>query len=378
MRVLIVDDSAFMRKILKEMIQSDPSLEVIDTARDGLEGVEKAINLKPDLITMDIEMPRMNGIDALREIMARCTDNPPAVLMCSSLTAEGSAETLNALRIGASDYLAKDPQLHGKDDQAFKKQLLSKLRAIGGHRRRMASRFDTSVLTKKRRLSDRVASTLCTTFEDWVMPKQIDAIVIGSSTGGPPILEQILSDLPETLPFPILIAQHMPKLFTESFAKRLNAHCACGATLATHGSLLSSPRVYLAEGGSHLKPTRITGKKLTARTIEHIDGASYKPSVDLLFTTAAELFGPRVLAVQLTGMGDDGAIGAKVIRQQGGSVIAQNSDSCVVYGMPRAVVENGSANAILSPSDIRKVIQAAAITTDMGGSNQNFSPRKIA
>lgn len=377
-RVLVVDDSAFMRKMLREMIQSDPSLEVIDSARDGAEAVEKALKLKPDLITMDIEMPRMNGIEALGKILAQCETTPPAILMCSSLTVDGSVEALKALELGASDFIAKDPQAGGMQSLGFKTQLLSKLRSIGGHRRRVASGFiPMPMMTNTTRENQSHASDQVALNNQFV-PDQVDAIVIGASTGGPAVLESILADLPESLPIPILVAQHMPKLFTESFANRLHGFCGCGAMLASHGTTLHVPKVYIAEGGSHLKLTRIAGKKIIARTIEHIDGLSYKPSVDLLFTSAAELFGPRVLAIQLTGMGEDGAIGANAIRSKGGAVIAQDSNSCVVYGMPRAVVENGSANAIMTPSEIKAVIQSVVITDQMGDSIQSENPRKSA
>lgn len=377
MKVLIVDDSAFMRKVIKEMILSDGSIEVVGTARDGVEGVAKAIELKPDLITMDIEMPRMNGIDALRQIMIKCSAHKPAVLMCSSLTIDGSVEALKALKIGASDFIAKDPAVVGKHDPEFQNQLLSKINAIGGHRRRMATK---PVLASSDEQTDTAAvdTGICTSFDQWTMPKNIDAIVVGSSTGGPPVLEKIFSNLPSTLPVPILVAQHIPELFTKSLAQRLDKLCACGAVLAEHGTSLSDPKIYISMGGKHMKPTRVAGKRLIARVLETYEGATYKPSVDLLFTTAAELFGSRLLAIQLTGMGEDGAIGAKKIKAAGGHVIAQNEESCVVYGMPRAVIENGSADAIFSPEDIHKALNT--ICTQAGSGAQTGFPaeRKIA
>jgi len=376
-KVLIVDDSAFMRKVIKEMIQSDDTLQVVGTARDGVEAVEKAIQLKPDLITMDIEMPRMNGIDALREILIKCKGDDPAILMCSSLTIDGSSEALKALKIGAADFIAKDPQVVGQHDTDFQRHLLAKLRAIGGHRRRLRNPVTTS--GRKSMSIDRSAAKtldgMCTSFEQWEMPSNIDAIVIGSSTGGPPILEKIFSNLPATLPVPIIVAQHMPELFTRSLVKRLDNHCACGASIAEHGTSMTAPQIYIALGGKHLKPTLVAGKKLIARSLDELEGALYKPSVNLLFSSAAKLFGDRVLAIQLTGMGEDGAIGARDIRDKGGHVIAQNEQSCVVYGMPRAVVDNGSANAVLSPIDIQKVLQRVCETAQSGGAGTNAIDR---
>jgi len=366
-----------MRKVIKEMIQSDDILEVVGTARDGVEGVAKAIELEPDLITMDIEMPRKNGIDALREIMIKCRDNDPAVLMCSSLTVDGSVEALKALKIGAVDFIAKDPQVVGKHDPEFQRTLLAKLRAIGGHRRRVRRGKNNTPLPIEHHVVE-TPDGVCTSFDDWEMPENLEAIVVGSSTGGPPVLEKIFSNLPATLPVPIIVAQHMPKLFTKSLAHRLDNHCSCGTVLAEHGTCLNTPKIYIAEGGQHLKPTRVAGKKLIARGLEDLKGAMYKPSVNLLFSTAATLFGPNVLAIQLTGMGEDGAIGAKKIHDAGGHVIAQDEHSCVVYGMPRAVVENGAVDAVMSPADIQKVLQRVCSTAQTGGEKDGYSDRMIA
>lgn len=362
MRILIVDDSALMRKIIKEMIQSDDSFEIVGVARDGVEGVEKAIELKPDMITMDIEMPRKNGIDALREILARCKDHPPAVLMCSSLTVDGSVEALKALRIGAVDFIAKDPQTVGKNDAGFKRELLDKLHAIGTHRvgiRKRSALKSTSPGT--RTISDAAElkskyPSMCTSIDKWTVPSGIKAIVVGSSTGGPPVLEKIFSKLPAKLPVPIFVAQHMPELFTQSLARRLNTQCVCGAEMASHGTNLDDPKIYIAQGGKHFKPTRITDRRMIARALDEVAGASYKPSVDLLFKSASQIYGSGLLAIQLTGMGEDGAEGAKLIHQTGGHVIAQSEDSCVVYGMPRAVIEARVANAAFSPTDIQRAL----------------------
>lgn len=380
MRVLIVDDSAFMRKVIKEMLQSDDSIEVVGVARDGVEGVAKALELKPDVVTMDIEMPRQNGIDALREIMTRSKGNAPAILMCSSLTVEGSTEALKALRIGASDFIAKNPSTVGKHDPEFHSQLLTKIHAIGGHRRRVKGNRTTRTQTASGGSgtpAHESAESLCTSAADWVQPSEIDAVVIGSSTGGPPVLEQILSDLPASIPVPILIAQHIPELFTKSLTQRLDRQCACGAKLAEHGTGLSDPGIYIAIGGKHMKPTKVAGNKLIARTLDSYEDAHYKPSVDLLFSSAASIFGSKVLAIQLTGMGEDGANGALAIKKAGGKVIAQSEDSCVVYGMPRAVVENGAADALMSPADINTVLRKL-MTPEFHEQSEHSENRKIA
>jgi two-component system chemotaxis response regulator CheB len=354
MRVLVVDDSAFMRKIISEMISSDPSFQVVGTARDGKDGVEKALNLKPDLITLDIEMPKKDGLSALREIKARCRDFKPAVLMCSSLTSAGSHEALKAMRIGASDVIGKDPAIVGKKDAGFKVELLEKLRAIGEHRRDVHSAPVSHQLSR-----NNTKSTLDS--HDKAQGNEIDlsrvkAVVVGSSTGGPPVLEEIFSKLTAGLRVPIIVAQHMPKQFTISLAARLDKHSGCSASLASHGSILSTPGIHIAQGGSHIKPTRIAGGKMIARLIDSVPGAIYRPSVDLLFKVASELFGKNLLAIQLTGMGSDGAIGAAAVKRAGGQIIAQSAASSVVYGMPKAVIEENLADQILAPIEIRDLI----------------------
>ncbi len=373
MRVLVIDDSAFMRKMIKEMVNSHDSFEVIGTARDGVDGVQQAIELQPDLITMDIEMPNKNGLDALREILARNRTNPPAVLMCSTLTVDGSVEALKALKIGAADFIAKDPQVVGQNDPAFRQELISKLTAIGEHRSQVQSTDTTKKPLTINVGPESDSSGTRSTSDDWEVPQNIEAIVVGSSTGGPPVLEKIFSKLPATLPVPIIVAQHMPELFTKSLASRLDNHCACEAKLASHGTDMTKPGIYIAQGGHHIKPVRIAGNKVVARTIEQIDGALYKPSVDVLFSQAAQLYGSRVLAIQLTGMGEDGAVGAKEIRNAGGHVIAQDDRSCVVFGMPRAVIENGSASAIMTPIDIQKVLLSICQTSNSGGQPERIS-----
>lgn len=355
------------------MIKSDPAFKVVGTARDGIDGVEKALALKPDLITLDIEMPRQDGLSALREIKAKSKDFKPAVLMCSSLTIAGSHEAFKAMRIGAADIIGKDPSTVGKKDAGFKEELLAKLHAIGGHRRDF-KQTPTANKSKPAAVADHNPG------------KEIDfdrvkVVVVGSSTGGPPVLEEIFSKLGTDLRVPIIVAQHMPELFTKSLAARLDQHCNCSATLATHGTIVSEPGIYIAQGGSHIKLTRVAGRKLVARLTDSVPGAIYRPSVDLLFKVASELFGENLLAIQLTGMGADGAKGAVDVKKAGGQIIAQSASSCVVYGMPKAVIDQGLADQILDPKQIRDLI------TNLNGSTQsqispesadNFEERRSA
>lgn len=371
MRVLVVDDSAFMRKIISEMVASDSAFEVVGTARDGNDAVEKAIELKPDLITLDIEMPNKDGLTALREINAKCRAFKPAVLMCSSLTVAGSQEALKAMRIGACDVIGKDPSTVGKKDTGFKKELLEKLHAIGGHRKYIHANPST------KGSGDQANAHIGTEIDF----SRIDAVVVGSSTGGPPILEEIFSKLSGNLSVPIIVAQHMPEQFTKSLATRLDQHCACDAALATHGAIVSTPGIHIAQGGSHIKLTRIAGKKIVTRLVDSVPGAIYRPSVDLLFEIAADLFGKNLLAIQLTGMGSDGAKGAAAIKKAGGQIIAQSASSCVVYGMPKAVIDANLADQILDPKEIRDLLTKLPTSLSIQnspGNTGNSQSRKSA
>ena len=374
MRVLVVDDSAFMRKVIVEMVRSDPAFEVVGTARDGEDGVAKALELKPDLITLDSEMPKMDGLTALREIKAKCRSFKPAVLMCSSLTSAGSSEALKAMRIGASDVIGKDPSIVGMRDTGFRTELLAKLHAVGGHRKFIQS-------TPAPNASEKTADASTEQAIEEIDFSRVKCVVVGSSTGGPPVLEEIFSKLSNSLDVPIIVAQHMPEQFTKSLATRLDQHCSCDASLAVHGSILSTPGIHIAQGGSHIKVTRIAGSKLVTRIIEKVPGAIYRPSIDLLFDTCADLFGDQLLAIQLTGMGADGAEGAKKIKAKGGQLIAQSAASCVVYGMPKAVIDLGLADQILDPKGIRDLItqlNGSLGANKSGGISGNFSNRKSA
>jgi two-component system chemotaxis response regulator CheB len=345
-RVLVVDDSAFMRKIIAEMIDREPGFKVVGTARDGDEGVRKAQELKPDLITLDIEMPRKDGLTALREIKVLCRAFAPTVLMCSSLTLNGSKETFKALRIGAADFIPKDPTAVGCRDEAFRTELIAKLKALSSVRRE--------------RTSDRLFrampnASIAPTGK--IELERIRAVVIGASTGGPPVLEEIFSGISQGLNVPIIVAQHMPELFTRSLASRLDQQCPCNASMPDNGSLITEPGIYIARGGAHLVPVRIAAGKVVTRIIDQIENATYTPSVDELFSAASKVWYRGLLGIQLTGMGADGARGAQDINAHGGQVIAQSADTCVVNGMPQAVIDAGAADCAMSPAEIKALLQ---------------------
>ncbi len=340
--MLVVDDSAFMRKVISQMITSDPAFELLGTARDGREGLEKAKELRPDIVTLDVEMPVMDGLEALRRIRAECAEPKPHVVMCSSLTRQGSHAALQALSLGAADFVAKDAsiQITGLDE--LKAELLGKLRALG----------------KSRAVPPRVAAPVPRARQTdlRISPQSVDLLVIGSSTGGPPVLERLVSGFPRDMAVPCVVAQHMPPLFTESMSERLNK---MGAVAVEHGEAdrpMHPGRVYIIKGGQHGRVERRSGVMML-RIGPEPARALYKPSVDELFSSAAQACGARALGVILTGMGEDGKIGARQLRSAGGQVIAQDAASCVVYGMPRAVAESGIANASLSPEEISRALR---------------------
>lgn len=364
MRVLVVDDSAFMRRAISQMIASEPGLEVIDTARNGREAVEKALALKPDVITLDVEMPEMNGLDALREIRRVCPDPKPAVIMCSSLTSAGSHEALRALRLGAAEVVAKQASIQTGNLDVLRTDLITKIKALGNPGSRLANRLLPPVNTPGPHqpsaalaaLNAKPAAPIARgTDAGFVLPaRNYELLVIGSSTGGPPVLETILTRLAPEIRVPVVVAQHMPAMFTKSLAERLNDLCAANVVHADREMELLPGTIYILKGENHghIQKSARLGGPLRVTIGPEPQAALYRPSVDVLFQTAAKATGGRCAGVVLTGMGEDGGPGSVEVTKAGGLVIAQSERSCVVYGMPKAVVERGAAAAALDPADI--------------------------
>ena len=346
--MLVVDDSAFMRTALSRMIASDPELEVVETARHGQDAIEKVARLKPDLVTLDIEMPVMTGLEALPEIL-KCG---PAVLMCSSLTTRGSQEALEALRLGASDFIAKDCSFASAEIGKIENLLRAKLKAIGRSRGVKASTERRGVASSGKPLV--------------LDPRSIDLVAIGSSTGGPPVLEQIIHALPSGLSVPVVVAQHMPAVFTKSMASRLDERSACTVVHADCDMPLLPSCVYVIQGGRHGIIRRAGVGRYTLGIRDEPAEALYKPSVNELFASAAGTSGSRTLAVVLTGMGDDGMLGAKKLREAGGRLVAQDAETCVVYGMPKAVAEAGLAEALMPPAAITHTLAQLSAAPESG------------
>ncbi len=327
---MIVDDSPFMRMILKDLLDQQPDIQVIAVAKDGMEAVELALKYKPDVITMDVEMPKLNGIEALKEIMKR---SPTRVVMVSSLTEEGAEITLLALELGAVDFVTKPSGSVSMDFRKIGSELVEKIHS--------AMKIDLShILLKKKpvaglKLKSMVSSKI---------------VVIGSSTGGPRSLDLVIPPLPKEFPAPILIVQHMPHGFTKSLAQRLDRISNLSVKEAEEGDEIKPGWVYIAPGDYHMGIKHQDRKSvifLDKRT-EKINNV--RPSVDYTLDKVAEIYKEKTVAVILTGMGRDGAKGAFKVKFFKGTVIAESQETCVVYGMPKAVVDEGYADFVL-PAD---------------------------
>ncbi len=329
-KVLVVDDSSFMRKAIKTMLEEDPSISVVGTARDGLEAVEKVEELNPDVVTLDIEMPRMNGLEALRVIMAR---HPLPVIVVSSLTEEGAKVTFEALDLGAVDYIPKHLDNLSVNILRIRRELVEKVKAVAGKRVTRRRHLTKPLPLEKRR--------------DRFVAQRTGIVVIGASTGGPKAVEEVLKALPPDFPSGIVVVQHMPRQFTGPYAERLASICSLKVKEATSGDTLKEGWAFIAPGGRQMR-IRKKGPLETGFVIDNNPpDALYKPSVDITFLSVAESFPGRSIAIVLTGMGSDGLKGSREIKKRGGKVIAQDESTSIVYGMPKAVVDEGIADMVL-------------------------------
>ncbi|PSH05424.1 MAG: chemotaxis response regulator protein-glutamate methylesterase [Acidobacteria bacterium] len=331
-RVLVVDDSALMRKLIPQLIERDSSIRVVGTAMDGTFALRKIEELKPDAITLDLEMPRMNGIETLRQIM-RVHQLP--VVVVSAHTHEGASAAFKALHMGAFDFVAKPENVLAEGMSEIADELIAKIKAAvaSPFLRRPALSAETVTQPESKRPK---------------IPKAASKfIAIGSSTGGPNSLEYLLSHLPADFPAAILVVQHMPAGFTSPFARRLNEACTLEVKEAQSGDLLAAGRVLVCPGDRHMRVRRMPlGDVVILSDEAKVNG--HRPSVDVLFRSVAQEFGNEAIGLLMTGMGEDGAEGLGAMKIAGALTIAQDEASSVVFGMPRAAIERGYATRIVS------------------------------
>ncbi|WP_286233261.1 protein-glutamate methylesterase/protein-glutamine glutaminase [Thalassotalea sediminis] len=357
-KVLVVDDSSFFRRRVTDIINNDKNLTVIDVAVNGIEAVEKAKTLKPDVITMDIEMPLLNGIEAVKQIMKH---SPIPILMFSSLTHQGAKATLDALDAGALDFLPKkfNEIANTKSDagSVLRERVLEIARKRGGARRigaRPSAR--TPLVTPSTTSINARPTQPKATASVRASGKAYKLLAIGTSTGGPVALQKILTQLPADFPLPIVMVQHMPGAFTKAFATRLNSLCKIEVREAENGDVLKPGVAYLAPGGTQML---IEGKDSFAKlkvVVDETDRIAFKPSVDVSFGSAAKVFSGSVLGIILTGMGSDGREGSRMLKAQGATIWAQDEETCVVYGMPQAVASAGISTLDLPLLEFPKAI----------------------
>ncbi|WP_392886490.1 chemotaxis response regulator protein-glutamate methylesterase [Pseudomonas migulae] len=374
-KVLVVDDSGFFRRRVSEILSADSNIQVVGTATNGKEAIDQALALKPDVITMDYEMPMMDGITAVRHIMQRC---PTPVLMFSSLTHEGARVTLDALDAGAVDFLPKNFEDISRNPEKVKQLLCEKILSISRSNRRVSAysapapvaapaptpapssvgSYGSSAPARPAPIPARAPAHVAhAPSSPAPKRKAYKLVAIGTSTGGPVALQRVLTQLPASFPAPIVLIQHMPAAFTKAFAERLDKLCRITVKEAEDGDILRPGLALLAPGG---KQMMIDGRG-AVKILPGDERLNYKPCVDITFGSAAKSYGDKVLAVVLTGMGADGREGARLLKQGGSSIWAQDEASCVIYGMPMAIVKAELADAVYGLDDIGKHLVEACI-----------------
>ena len=349
-RVLVVDDSALMRKLIPQILEREPSIQVVGTAMDGAFALKKIEELKPQVVTLDLEMPRMDGMETLRQIM-RHSRLP--VIIVSALSTHGASATFKALGLGAFDFVTKPRDINGNSSQLeeISADLIAKIKVAAHSRAPLPARMDVSPGTQVRRP------------EKTTRPKQPanKVVAIGVSTGGPNALQHLLSQLPADFPGAILVVQHMPEGFTEMFARRLDECCAIEVKEAQSGDLLFAGRALICPGNRHMKVRRMPlGDVVVLTDDAKVNG--HRPSVDVLFRSVGQEFGANSIAVLMTGMGDDGAQGMGAVKAAGGLTIAQDEGSSVVYGMPKAAIERGHATRVVTLEALPNTLQAQCLS----------------
>ncbi|WP_330949016.1 protein-glutamate methylesterase/protein-glutamine glutaminase [Virgibacillus sp. MG-45] len=339
-RVLVIDDSAFMRKMIADILESADHIQVVATARNGVDGLEKARKHAPDVITLDVEMPEMDGISTLTRIMK---EMPTPVVMLSSLTKDGAAKTVQAISKGAVDFIAKPSGSISLDIAKIKEEIISKVIAAA----------NVKLQTAKPKQND--LSRILPKQQNKQFSKSI--VAIGTSTGGPRAIQRVLTELPKNIAAPVVIVQHMPAGFTRSLADRLNSLTQVRVKEATHGEILHNGTVYIAPGDYHMR-IRQVGTTYAIELSQDALISGHRPSVDVLFESISTLTKLNKIAIVLTGMGSDGANSIKLMKEKDPNtvIIAESEESAVVYGMPKAAVKTNSVNYIVHLHQIGETI----------------------
>lgn len=349
-KLLIVDDSAFMRKAIENMVKKDPDIQIVGAGKNGLDAIDMVKKLKPDVMTLDIEMPRMDGLTALQKIMS---ENPLPVIMVSSLTTEGADATLKALDLGAVDFIPKDKSFASFGIMKIEDQLIAKVKGFA--KKKMFKR--RTPISRPSAIAKPTAAKPAAQRPAPKITSKKKLVIIGTSTGGPQSLQKVIPLLPSDLGVPVLIVQHMPPNFTKSLAQRLDSLSKLKVLEAQGKEQLEPNHVYIAKGGAHLKLKRMGAHYYTDVTTEP-SNTLHIPSVDITAASVAENIGRDALGVIMTGMGSDGMKGLNLLKLKGGNVVAQDEETCIVYGMPRAVIDSGFQDEIVPLTEIAQRIIA--------------------
>ncbi|WP_449540027.1 protein-glutamate methylesterase/protein-glutamine glutaminase [Ferdinandcohnia sp. Marseille-Q9671] len=346
-KVLIVDDSAFMRKLISNFLEEDSRINVVGTARNGIDALDKIEKLHPDVITLDVEMPEMNGIEALKRIMS---EHPLPVVMLSSTTNEGADNTLLAMQLGAVDFIQKPSGPISMDLHLIKNEIVAKV---------LHAKKVNLDLLKKTPITKKFPTSRVVEYSkiELVGGRHVNKIVcIGTSTGGPRALQQVLTALPKNYPAPIVIVQHMPQGFTKSLATRLDSLCEITVKEAENGEIVKAGTAYIAPGGYHMKVKKI-GTTLALSIDDSEIRNGHRPSVDVLFESVCEIKGIQKIAVIMTGMGSDGAHGLKKLKEYGQVIsIAQSQETSIVFGMPKAAIETNLVDRVEALDNIASTV----------------------
>lgn len=349
-RVLVADDSAFMRTAMTRMIESDPGLRVVGSATNGVEALDLIASLQPDVLTLDIEMPRMTGLEVLRKLMP---ENPLPVIMISSLTQDGAEATLEAFDLGAFECIPKQLSYASLDIVKIRDQLVAKIKAAA-----------TSFKARPRKTALAAPAPQAALLRPAAPAVRPCIVALGTSTGGPKALQQILPQLPADLPVGVVVVQHMPPGFTGPFAKRLDSLCKVRVHEANHEETIEAGTVLIAPAGSHLTVYRRTHTRYAVCLGKIPANTLHIPSVDVMMLSVAEVFGALAMGVILTGMGADGAQGMRLIYEKGGHTLGQDEATCAVYGMPRSCAELGILRRVVPlehvPTEIVHAVSAKA------------------